>query len=84
VNADPMSDMSSVAISKRETSMLKSRERSNDFCSLICAFRLLDVIMDLEMTQETSSKPLKHNQMGINLYNNEVRTFFLGVYVDSS
>lgn len=80
VNADPMSDMSAVAISKRESSMLKSREKSSDFCSLLCAYRLLDVIISLERTTEKLHAPPLHNQIGTNLFNNEVCSYF--IYVD--
>ena len=76
VNADPMSEMSSIAISNQESSMLKSREKANEFCSLLCAYRLLDVILNLEIVKEASSSPLVHQQMGINVSKNEVCTHF--------
>lgn len=76
VNSDPMSDMSAVAISKRETSMLRSRERSNDFCSMLCAYRLLDVISYVSVPVGEADTPPLHNQMGINFLNNEARNLF--------
>ena len=76
VNIDPMSEMSSIAISNWESSMLKSREKANEFCSLLCTYRLLDVILNLEIVKEASSSPPVHQQMGINVSKNKVCTHF--------
>jgi hypothetical protein len=75
-----MSDMTALAVSKRETSMLKSREKANDFCGLLCAFRLLDVSIGMEIIKDKSHLPPKHNQMGIDLPSNEVSSFFIFIF----
>jgi hypothetical protein len=77
-DADPMSQMTTAAISKRETSILRSREKANDLCSLLCAHRLLDVMISIEFTEEESTSPVLHNQMGVDFHKlkNEVRTRF--------
>jgi hypothetical protein len=75
-NADPMSQMTTAAISKRENSILRSREKANDLCSLLCAYRLLDVMLSMEFTEEESTSPVLHNQMGVDLPKNEVRARF--------
>lgn len=74
-NADFMAGMSAVAISKRETSMLKSRGKANELCSLLCAYRLLDVFFGLEKeTMALSNDTPLHGKMGINISKTEVRT----------
>jgi hypothetical protein len=75
-DADPMSQMTTAAISKREKSILRSREKANDLCSLLCAHRLLDVMISIEFTEEESTRPVLHNQMGVDFPKNEVRTCF--------
>ena len=67
-----MRGMSAHAISVRESSMLRSREKSNEFCSLLCAYRLLDVITSLVIVEGSTVPPL-HKKMNINLSKNEVR-----------
>lgn len=74
-NADFMTGMSAAAISKREISMLKSRGRANELCSLLCAHRLVDVIFLMEPDENLVSPP-KHKKMGINILKIEVRVFF--------
>ena len=73
-----MSEMSNAAVSNRETSMLRSKERANEFCSLLCAFRLLDVIGNMVIPSD-QTKPPVHEKMGINLSKNEVRV--LSIYL---
>lgn len=70
-NADTMSQMSTAAISERESSMLKSRQRANEFCSFLCAYRLLDIIVHGIAT--VSTRPPLHKKMGMNILKNEVR-----------
>jgi hypothetical protein len=67
-----MPEMSNAAVSNRESSMLRSKERANDFCSLLCAFRLLDVMGNLE-TPSDQIRPPVHKKMELNLSKNEVR-----------
>jgi hypothetical protein len=68
-----MSNMSVAAISNRESSMLRSREKANEFSSVLCAYRLLDVILSIENANDVLSSPPVHKQMGINISKNEVR-----------
>ena len=71
-----MADMSSTAISKREGSMLRSKEKANEFCSLLCGYRLLDVIVGLVAYSDKSTQPPVHNKMGINISKNDVRILY--------
>lgn len=69
-----MSDMTTIAISNRESSMLRSKGKANEFCSFLSAYRLLDVIahvIDLELPH-----PPVHKKMGINLAKSDVRNFW--------
>lgn len=74
-DADSMSNMSNVAVSNREISILKSREKANEFCSLICAHRLLDAIICSAGVEDGSCVPPRHNQMGTNIASNDVRIY---------
>ena len=71
---DHMSNMTTLAISSRETSMLRSKEKANEFCSFICAHRLLDVIAHLSIDSEPLlDNPPVHKKMGINFTKSDVR-----------
>lgn len=72
ISSDPMSEMSAIAISSRESSMLRSKEKANEFSSLLCAYRLLDVIASLAI-EDDSTPPPAHKKMRMNLSNNKVR-----------
>lgn len=48
VDVDMMAGMTTNAISVRESNMLKTREKASVFCSLLSAYKLLDVIAMLE------------------------------------
>ena len=54
VDTDVMAGMMNHTISSRESTLLKKRERAIDFCSLLTAYRLLDIISMLDQT-ETSA-----------------------------
>lgn len=79
VNADPMSNMSVVMISNRESGILKSREKGNDFIGILCAYRLLDVIVELgtHWQKKESKLPPIHLQMEISSFKNEVCFHFV-------
>jgi hypothetical protein len=67
-NADFMAGISAVAILKRETSMLKLLGKVNELCSLLCAYRLLDVFFGLEKdTADLSNNAPLHRKMGNNI-----------------
>ena len=66
-----MSGMSANMISVWESSMLRLREKSNKFCSLLCTYCLLDVIISLVIVEGLTIPPL-HKKMNINLSKNEV------------
>lgn len=68
-----MLGMTDVAISKREASILRSRGKANELCSLLCAYRLLDIVASQELTEGCDITPL-HLKMGVNVSKNEVRT----------
>jgi hypothetical protein len=51
--------------------MLRLKERANDFCSLLCAFRLLEVVGKLESPNDQRQTPV-HKKMGLNFSKNEV------------
>ena len=55
--------------------MLRSRERSNEFCSFVCAYRLLDVIVG-QAAIDTTPPPV-HKKMSISFPKNEVRIFHI-------
>jgi hypothetical protein len=59
VDVDVMAGMKSNAISLQESSLLKKRERVSDFCSLISAYRLLDIISMLDKTNNLVEPPLQ-------------------------
>lgn len=59
VNADTMTGLTTNAISLRESSILKTRERASDFCSFITAYRMLDVISMLEQSEDSLQPPLQ-------------------------
>ena len=72
-----MSDMTAVAIFNRENTMLRSKEKANEFCSFICAHRLLDVIAHLSTNAEPLlDNPPVHKKMGINFNKADVRIQF--------
>jgi len=66
--------MSTVAISRQESSMMKSRGKANDLCSLICAYRLLENIVGKERLEDPKIPPM-HKKMGVNFSKNEVRSY---------
>ena len=76
MNADSMAEMTVAAISRRETSILRSREKANEICSLFAAYRLMDVIGTLEPSSRNFTSPPSHRQMAIDLSTNEVRFLF--------
>lgn len=57
VNVDVMVGMSTNAIAVRETAMLKTRERASGFCSLLSAYKLLDVIAMMEGNEDSVRPP---------------------------
>ena len=67
-----MSELSAIEVSKRESSMLRSKKRVNEFCSFVCAHRLLDVLAYLKKEKDSLSPPI-HKKMGIDLPKNDVR-----------
>jgi hypothetical protein len=69
-----MAEMSTVDISKRENTLLKSRGKANELCSLICAHRLLDVLVSFDLTEESTMRTT-HKQMGFNMSKNDVRIY---------
>ncbi|KAF8813075.1 hypothetical protein BYT27DRAFT_7207231 [Phlegmacium glaucopus] len=69
VGSDTMVGLSSTAISKRETKILKTKEKSNELCSLLCAYRLLDVIASFEVTNQALTPP-SHKKMSIDFTKN--------------
>jgi hypothetical protein len=58
-DVDVMAGLTTQAISLRESSILKKKERASDFCSLITAYRLLDVISMLEETEDSVRPPVQ-------------------------
>lgn len=52
--------------------MLRSREKSDEFCSLLCAYCLLDVIVNSDVSEGLTPPPL-HKKMAINFSKNKVR-----------
>jgi hypothetical protein len=58
-DVDTMAGLTTQAISLRESSILKKRGRQSDFCSLITAYRLLDIISMLEKTGDSVRSPLQ-------------------------
>jgi hypothetical protein len=77
-----MTETSNVALSNRESSILKSKEKANEFCSLLCALRLLDVIGSLVIPGDQTQHPV-HKKMGISFSKNEVRVFQLFLSTES-
>ena len=71
-----MNEMSVITISNRETSMLRSKEKASKLCSLLCAYRLLDVIVSLSDENESTPPPV-HKRMGVNIFDNEVRSHLI-------
>ena len=63
---DPMSGLSAELIAKYEMTSMKG-VCGADLCSLLCAYRLLDVIELLEITPETTNivKPPLHSKMAV-------------------
>jgi hypothetical protein len=59
VDMDVMAGMKSNAISLRESSLLKKKKRASDFCSLLSAYRLLDIISMLDETYHSVQPPLQ-------------------------
>lgn len=53
---------------------MKSRGKANELCSLLCAYRLLEIITGKKMLEESNFPPM-HKKMGINFSKNEVRTY---------
>ena len=72
VDTDVMAGMTPNAISLRESSLLKKRERASDFCSLLTAYRLLDIISLLEAT-ESSVRPPVQLRSKVDIPKNTVR-----------
>ena len=62
VDVDVMEGLTSNAILSRECSILRPIERASNFCSLITAYRLLDIISMLEQGQNSVRPPLQHRQ----------------------
>ena len=67
-----MSELSAIEVSKRESSILRSKKRANEFCSFVCAHRLLDVLAYLKKEKDLLSPPI-HKKMGIDLPKNDIR-----------
>ena len=78
-----MSDMSSAAISNRESSLLKSREKANEFCSLLCAYRLLDVFINMEMVKEGVKLPTDAPENGLKHLKKRSMTLFSSMSIHS-
>jgi hypothetical protein len=57
-----MAGLSPATIAKREASTIRPKERSADFCSLLTAYRLLDVVSVLERTTNSLAPPV-HKKM---------------------
>ena len=63
--------------------MLKSESKVTEFCSLLSAYCLLDVIAHLEVTESSLLSPL-HKKLEIDLPKNKVRALFIYLYLHSS
>ena len=59
VDVDVMANMSDEAICNRESAVLKARDRANSFCSLLTAYRLVDVIAMLEEVEDSIRPPFQ-------------------------
>ena len=51
VDTDVIAGMTNNTISSQEPTLLKKRERASDFCSLLTAYGLLDIISMLDQTE---------------------------------
>jgi hypothetical protein len=76
-------EISNDAITNRESSLLRSKEKANNLCSLLCAFRLLDVIVKLDLPSDQIQPPV-HKKMGLNFSKNEVRFFSFPHFISST
>lgn len=74
VDVDAMAGMSTKAISNRESTMLRTREKASVFCSLLTAYRLLDVIAMLE-ENENSVRPPSQSKMTVDFSKHAVGVF---------
>jgi len=72
-DSDSMTGLSADMIAKQENRISKGIH-SNDLCSLLAAYRLLDVIELLEITPETTNtvKPPLHHKMSVDFKKHEV------------
>lgn len=76
VSVDTVAGLSTVAISKRERTMIRSKDRSFEFSSLLTAYKLLDVITNLEDSKGLILPPT-HNKMKGNFSRYKVCSYCL-------
>jgi hypothetical protein len=79
IDIDSMANLTNVAIVSRESSMLKNKERASDFCSVITAYRLMDIIFKLDQTDDSVLPPV-HVRSRIGFTKTPVRPFIYFVY----
>lgn len=93
INMDTMTGWTTDAIAKRETTLIKPRDRSIALGSLLSSYKLLDVIVGMEDSVALANPPL-HKRMEGNFEKYKVRLVVLsyicllkvvhrGVYVHS-
>lgn len=71
IHADAMDGLSDAKIAQQETRLLKSKERASLFCSLLCAYRLVDVISLLGPCGTSLQVPL-HRKIAMDFTKYEV------------
>jgi hypothetical protein len=72
--ADGMDGLSNAQIVQQEAKLLKSKERTSLFCSLLSAYRLLDVVALLEPGGASLQVPV-HHKIAMDFTKHAVRFF---------
>jgi zona occludens toxin (predicted ATPase) len=75
-SCDRFSDTSPAEIPAAETRSLKSSARTSEICSVLTAYRLLDVMYSLEHPDDPITAP-QHQRLPVNFSSYRVTIFFL-------
>jgi len=74
--ADAMDGLSNAQIVQREAKSLKSKEKASLLCSLLSAYRLLDVVALLEPQSASPLQVPVHHKILMDFAQHAVRFFF--------